>query len=299
MYSDELASSKRAKKPEQTDRLTWGLIELQVTNIERAVVFWTEVLGFTVMHQFGRSVTLGTQKKPMVVLHPGARKHVQAAHLGLYHFAIGLPDQVEFSRVLARLISLHIPVSLVDHLGSKAIYLSDPDGFEIEFTLETPERFSHYGDMSRGLVLFGVDGQKHNGRQRLDVQNEVHHAHGTDLKAPFFDDAYLAHMHFNVDDLAPAQAWFEQLGFAKNLLLPKLGFADMGAGSAITHRLAMNTWAGPNLLPAPSDMSRLTHYTLHANDPEVMNTAVGLELAEFGLSGKDPSGTPMSWVPAF
>ncbi|MFK7891324.1 MAG: hypothetical protein AB8B63_10955 [Granulosicoccus sp.] len=61
----------------------------------------------------------------------------------------------------------------------------------------------------------------------------------------------------------------------------------------------MNLWAGPNLNPAPSGMGRLTHYTLHAEDPVVLESAQGLQATELGLKGHDPTSTDMSLVPGF
>lgn len=94
----------------------------------------------------------------------------------MYHVAIGLRRQVDFSRMLARLIHLNVSVGPTDHLLAKSLYLHDPDGLEIEIIYETPERFSRFGDMSRALTLFDVDGKKHSGRAALDVESELAHA---------------------------------------------------------------------------------------------------------------------------
>ncbi|MFK7854911.1 MAG: hypothetical protein AB8B79_12390 [Granulosicoccus sp.] len=42
-----------------------------------------------------------------------------------------------------------------------------------------------------------------------------------------------------------------------------MGFSDMGAGAAYTHRLAMNVWTGHDLPPTPGTMARLILYTLN------------------------------------
>lgn len=217
----------------------------------------------------------------------------------MYHVAIGVPDQAEFSRLLARLIALQIPVSPTDHLLAKSLYLSDPDGLEIELTLETPDRFGRFGDMSGGLVLYDAEGNPHNGRAPLNTQAELSHAQGADLQALMSNKAYLAHMHFKVPDLEAATAWFENIGFSRGLTLAGWGFADMNASKAHTHRLAMNTWAGTNLPAAPSDMARLTRYAVHVHDPAVMPNVRGMRSTGTGLTGVDPTGTEIVLIPEY
>lgn len=294
MQTDALKLAEQHARDGQTERLSWGMIEFQVTDLDSTVAFWTTALGLCVRDQDTGWVSLGTQTKTFFVFHAGASKPASARHLGLYHVAIGMPDQYEFSRLMARLNALQVPAAPIDHLMSKAIYITDPDGLEIEIAFETPERFGRFGDMSREIVLYDANGQAHSGRAPLDTSAELDHAKGADLVAPLSDDAFVAHMHFKVADLESATKWYEGIGFARNLMLPEFGLADMGTGSAYTHRLAMNIWAGPNLEPAPDDMARLTRYALYANDTEVITRSQGLRPTHTGLHGRDPTGTEMS-----
>lgn len=299
MQTDALKQANQAAADGLPERLSWGVIEFQVIDLQRTVAFWMMALGLHVRDQNTEWVALGTQTKTFFVFHSGASKPVSARHLGLFHVALGVPDQHEFSRILARLNALLVPVTLVDHLMSKAIYINDPDGLEIEIAYETPERFSRFGDMSQGPVLYDTDGRKHNGRAPLDTAYELSHAKGADLVAPLSDSAFIAHIHLKVEELASATAWFEGIGFARNLMLPDFGLADMGAGAAYTHRLAMNVWAGPNLSPAPENMARMTHYVVHIHDPATLANAPGLQPSDTGLTGIDPTGTQLSIVQSF
>lgn len=297
MQTDALEHAKHAAETGPHERLSWGIIEIQVTNLDRAVDFWTQAFGISVRNQDGETAELGTQKKTLVVLRSGATKQVRPQHLGMYHVAIALPDQLEFSRILARLITKGVRISPTDHLASKSIYFSDPDGLEIEIVYETPKRFGRFGDLTNGLIMLDVDGDPHSGREPLNVEAELVHAQGADLEAPLTDGAYLGHLHLKVPALKPAAAWFEGIGFARGLMLPVMGFADMGAGGTTTHRLAMNIWAGPHLQPAPSDMARLVRYALHIHDPAIIKHAKGLQPTGTGLIGRDPTGTEISLIP--
>ena len=311
MQTQALQLAKNYAETNKAERLSWGIVEFQVTDIKRTIAFWTQTLGLIVRGQYRHivdSVELGTPSKTLFVFHSGAEIEVSPKHLGMYHVALGITDQKEFSRLLTRLIDLDVPFSPVDHLMTKSLYLHDPDGLEIEIAYETPERFGSF-DTSQGISMFDIDGNPHNGRALLDIKAELVHAQNTDHEALLSDDAFLSHIHFKVAELDSAEQWFEKIGFAQNLNLPDIGIADMGAGSAYTHRVAMNTWSGPNLEPAPTNMARLLRYALKVNDPQLMQyvitanpqsgSAHGLQPSEAGLTGLDPTGTEVSLIPAF
>lgn len=274
---------------QQHDCLSWGVIELQVTDLERAADFWIAALGLIERKRSATSVSLGTKKNTLFVLHAGASRTVEAPYTGMYHVAIGVCSQAEFSRLLARLIHLNVQVGPTDHLMAKSLYLVDPDGFEIEITLETPERFGYFGDMSKGITMYDVAGRPHSGRGPLNVDAELANAKDANFMADIADDTYLAHLHFKVGSLEPALDWFEKLGFSRHLTLANWGFADMGAGVEHAHRLAMNIWAGSNHPPAPNDMARLISYELIAHDDDVF---VSTPLQQDGKvwRGVDPTG---------
>lgn len=297
MQTDTLTLAQKNTDNSYVERLSFAEIELQVTNLERAVTFWTNVLGLTIRNNDNNKVELGTQTKTLFVLHAGATKTVAAPYTGMYHVAMGLPTQAEFSRILARLLKLKITVSVVDHLMSKAIYIKDPDGIEIEFAYETPERFGSFGDMSQGLILYDANGKPHSGRAGLDISEELVHAFELELSSPLDERTGIAHLHFKVGELESAATWFEGLGFARNLMIPNFGFSDLGAGAKYTHRIAMNIWSGTNLPPTPSDMAGLIHYTVLAHSPSILQSAENMTATQEGLTGVDPTGIKVSILP--
>ncbi len=299
MQTDALKLAQDSITTGRTERLSWGLAEFQVTDLDRTVAFWIAALGLGIREKTDQTVALGTRRKTLFKFHSGATAPVSPSHMGMYHIAVSVPDQAEFSRLLARMAVARIATSPVDHLMSKAIYLQDPDGLEIEIALETPERFSHFGDMVTDHNLYDSNGNAHSGRERLDTSEELSHAADADLWASLSDEAEVSHIHFRVAGLEDASAWFEGIGFARNLMLPKFGLADMGAGGPYTHRIAMNIWAGPNLPPAPENTARLIKYALQVHDPILMATMRGLQATDFGLSGTDPTGTEITMIPAF
>jgi catechol 2,3-dioxygenase len=206
-----------------------------------------------------------------------------------------MPSQAEFSRRMRRFLDRGIAFSPVDHLMSKALYVSDPDGHGIEIAWETPERFGRFSD-DGGFAMFDAEGRVHSGRERLRVQAELARADGTDPARALHRDATVAHLHLHVPALDPALSWFESVGFARNLHLRDFGMADMGAGAPYTHRLAMNLWAGPGARPAPADSARLLGYRLQTPDAATFagaQTRLTEDARTGDLIGTDPAGVTL------
>lgn len=273
------------------ERLSYGPVELEVTDVERAVSFWTSALGM-VPRPAADGVALGTRSETLLILHGGAVEPVrQLRHSGLFHLAIGVPDQVEFSRLLARLIGNRVPVSPDDHLMSKAIYFHDPDGIGVVVALETPERFGRFGDFAQGVELFDPEGGSHPGRAPLNTVEELGHARNADLDAHLAEGSRIAYLNLAVPDLAVAIDFYERLGFVRNLTLPQIGFADLGAGSIYTHRIGFNIWHGPDGPPTPEGIARLRRFVLNVAEPEIFAAASQLADATAtadGLRFTDP-----------
>ncbi len=115
-----------------------GHIHLKVSDIDRAVAFYRDALGFDLQQNFGRSAAFLSAG--------GYHHHIglntwesqggtppPRGSTGLYHFAILYPNRRELARALKRLIDRRVPIDgAADHGVSEAIYLRDPDGNGIE-----------------------------------------------------------------------------------------------------------------------------------------------------------------------
>ena len=297
MDTDALTLARERAAHNLPERLAWGPLTLSVTDLDRSVDFWTRVIGFVPRPSEAGGTALGTLDRTLVLLRPGATGPVAQGHAGMYHVAFGMASQAEFSRRIRHFAALGIGFSPVDHLMSKALYLSDPDGHGIEIAWETPERFGRFSNEGGRFTLIDADGNTHSGRERLDLTAELGLADGTDPALPLHRDTTVAHLHLHVPGLDLALDWFEGIGFARNLLLPDFGMADMGAGAPYTHRLAVNIWAGPGAKPAPDGTARLLEYTLYTPDAEAFEQATS-QLVEEGqtglLRGTDPAGVTLN-----
>lgn len=297
MDTPALALARQRAADNLPERLTWGPLTLSVTDLDRAEAFWTEVIGFVRRPEKGPGLALGTPDRTLVVLAPGATSRVAKGYAGLYHVAFGMPSQAEFSRRMQHFVDLRVPFFPVDHLMSKAMYLDDPDGHGIEIAFETPERFGRFSFGGGRFTMIDAAGRPHSGRERLDLRAELASALGSDPAHPLHPDSCVAHLHLHVPALDPSLAWFEGVGFARNLNLPDFGMADMGTGAPYTHRLAMNLWAGPGARPAPANSARLLSYRLETTDADTF-TAARVHLTESSgpgvLTGTDPAGVTLT-----
>lgn len=121
-----------------------GHVHLKVANLERAIAFYRDVLGFSVTQRYGHQaaflsaggyhhhIGLNTwESKSGAPPPPGTT--------GLYHVAILYPTRAALADALRRLEAAGIPITgASDHGVSEAIYLNDPDGNGVELYCDRP-----------------------------------------------------------------------------------------------------------------------------------------------------------------
>jgi catechol 2,3-dioxygenase len=121
-----------------------GHVHLKVSDLDRAVGFYRDALGFEETTRMGDQAaflsaggyhhhiglntweSMGGSPPP-----PGST--------GLYHVAIRYPTRAALAKALKRLVDAGVPLSgAADHGVSEAIYLQDPDGNGIELYRDRP-----------------------------------------------------------------------------------------------------------------------------------------------------------------
>ncbi len=74
----------------------------------------------------------------MLVEQPGARP--AGRHAGLYHVALLYPSRLELAYALERIVRTQTPIEgMSDHGTHEAIYISDPDGNDLELYWDRPQ----------------------------------------------------------------------------------------------------------------------------------------------------------------
>ena len=121
-----------------------GHVHLKVADLERALIFYRDVLGFEVTQRMGSQA---------VFLSAGGYHHHIGLNTwesaggappprgtaGLYHTAILYPTRALLADALRRVLNAGIPLEgASDHGVSEAIYLRDPDDNSVELYWDRP-----------------------------------------------------------------------------------------------------------------------------------------------------------------
>ncbi len=252
---------------------SFGAIHLNNTDLNKSTAFWTNIVGMKLRAKSAERAEFGTESKTLVVVHQSASSPFKKGYSGLYHFAIHAPNKEEFARMLYRLIVNNYPFSPVDHTMSKSFYLDDPDGINIEFTLETPERLKRVLT-GRGIRMEDADGNIRSASDFLDVNEVLKDLVDKDLTRNLADDSYLGHIHLYANSVQHSNAFYQQLGFLQFNNLPEFAYADLGAGGDFQHRVAMNSWHGMDKPLAPGKNAGMRHFQLVFKTEEKVTQAL-------------------------
>ncbi len=91
-----LTSPRESTAPDTT----LGPVHLSVTDGDRALQFWRDTLGLSLLSADRCTIRLGAGAHELVVLYPGADRPVVPHTTGLYQVAILLPSRREPARVI-------------------------------------------------------------------------------------------------------------------------------------------------------------------------------------------------------
>ncbi len=122
-----------------------GHVHLKVADLDRAIDFYSGVLGFELRQRYGAQAAflaaggyhhhLGLNTWESLGGSPAPK-----GHTGLYHTAILYPDRAQLADAVTRVKAVGIPIEgAADHGVSEAVYISDPDGNGVELYCDKPE----------------------------------------------------------------------------------------------------------------------------------------------------------------
>jgi len=273
------------------DATRLGAVSLQIADLARSLDYYERVLGLRLVQRTDTQAVLAAHgdDAPLVVLHekPGARPMTSRGRLGLYHFAILLPDRASLGRFVRHVSQLGERVGAGDHLVSEAFYLQDPDGLGIEVYADRPR--SAWRRIGRELMM---------ATDPVVVPGLLRDA-GPEPWTGMPAGTVMGHVHLHVGDIETAQAFFsEAFGFDR-VVWHYPGALFLGAGG-YHHHLGTNTWAGTNAaLPTDAD-ARLLEWNVVLPDAASVD-ALATSLTDAGHAAdraadgafvtRDPWGT--------
>jgi len=121
-----------------------GHVHLKVSDLDRSVAFYRDVLGFELQQRFGSEAAF---------LSAGGYHHhvglntwmsrggppAPGGSAGLFHAAFLYPTRGALARAVVRVVEARVPLSgASDHGVSEAVYLSDPDQNRLELYWDRP-----------------------------------------------------------------------------------------------------------------------------------------------------------------
>lgn len=174
-----MTSEKKLAQPIDS-QVRMGHVHLKVADLERAIGFYRDVLGFELMQRMGDQAAF---------LSAGGYHHHIALNTweslggapppfgttGLYHHAIVYPSRAALADALRRLIADGIGLEgAADHGVSQSLYLRDPDGNGVELYCDRPrEVWPHTPDGKLAMYTRHLDLRALLGELPADKANDV------------------------------------------------------------------------------------------------------------------------------
>ena len=121
-----------------------GHVHLKVADLERAIHFYRDILGFELTQRYGNQAAFLSaggyhHHIGLNTWESGGGKPPPSGSTGLYHLAIAYPTRAELADALRRVVRARISLDgASDHGVSEAIYLRDPDGNGVELYRDRP-----------------------------------------------------------------------------------------------------------------------------------------------------------------
>ena len=272
-----------------------GDVTLQVADLARSLLYYQRVLGLRVVEKNEGSAVLRAagDDRPLVELREkrGAHPVPRRGRLGLYHFAILVPDRPSLGRFLGHLEELGAYAGMSDHFVSEAVYLTDPDGLGIEVYADRPR--SRWTQHDRQLTMTTVP---------LDVGSVIQSARDSSGGMRWTGmppGTVIGHVHLHVADLDRA-AQFYHLGLGLDKMVWSYPGALFLSAGGYHHHLGTNTWAAGAPQAGPDD-ARLLEWEVVVPTAQqadraarsLTTTGAPVEQRGSGWVATDPWGTPV------
>jgi catechol 2,3-dioxygenase len=151
--------AQRAAQPID-EHVRIGHVHLRTADIGRVRRFYVDILGFDVIFEARGAPGWGTTGDILFISAGGYHHHLgfntwlsadgeppERGHTGLHHVALNFSSKARLAQAVHRLVDAGVELrQLTDHGTHLAVYLSDPDGNDLELAWDRPaEQWPRYG----------------------------------------------------------------------------------------------------------------------------------------------------------
>ena len=232
-------------------------VQLRVSNLDKSVKFYSELLGFRAVGKTDSTVSLAAGGEPIILLTED-RTAVQrpGRSTGLFHAAIRVPNRTELARVFKRLYDNRWPFQgFADHGVSEALYLADPDGIGLELYADRPKQDWKY-----------VNGNLQMGTWELDLDALIALLDNNGSTSTMADEKTdIGHVHLNISDLSSAERFYSNtLGF--DVVQRDYPGALFVSAGGYHHHIGLNIWAGRGAPPPPTNAVGMIRFGIEIPD---------------------------------
>lgn len=269
-------------------------LALKVVDIERALKFYTKIMGFSIMKREEKKAVLTADgfNPILTLIEPEDILPKVPKRTGLYHIAILLPSRYHLGLFLKNIQDEWYPITGGSNHGvSEAVYLDDPDGNGIEVYRDVASSEWNRDEDRINMVTQPLDYHKIIGEAGENKWG----------KAPL--DTIIGHIHLHVGDLEEAKKFYiDGLGF--DLTMEAGSSAIFLSSGGYHHHIGLNIWNGRNAEPPPDNSVGMKYYTMVFPSIEIRQEKID-KLMEFGyhvvrednhIYTKDPSSNLIKLV---
>jgi catechol 2,3-dioxygenase len=295
-----------------------GQTRLQISDLKRSLSYYRDVLGMRLLHSDSSTAALGahseragsddTRDDVIIELRekPDIRPVPPGGRLGLFHFAILLPDRAALGRFAGHLAGAGVQFASADHFVSEAIYLWDPDGLGIEVYADRPReewRVHPAPAPTERAVQSPVGRELVMTTEPLNLRSLLKAA-GNETWTGMPAGMTMGHVHLSVSDLSRARAFYHAaLGFDV-VVWSYPGAVFLSAGG-YHHHLGTNVWAAGAPLATDGDARLLEWELVLPAENDVQAAAESMRRAGYEVMPAGPDvivadpwgvGLRLSWA---
>lgn len=268
---------------------TLGEVKLKVSQLERSIRYYEQVVGLKVLKQEERTAQLTADGQRVLVILEEIEVDPQTfgkSYAGLYHFALLVPTREDLGIVIRHFIETGVRFGQADHLVSEALYLNDPDGNGIEI----------YRDRPKEQWTYDQSGQVEMATDPIDLHGLLQEA-GQKPWQGLPEGTIMGHVHLQVGNLQQFKSFYQDvLGF--DMMLQFGAAALFLSAGGYHHHIGLNSWAGTSVTALPEQAVGLDYYTIVLPDQKELQRYLEL-LEQRGLTAeaqdnvwviRDPNG---------